>query len=89
MESLRTMLRTHSDVSFCHIRHSANKVVDLLANVDVEGDMGLRIDTLEEFNLDEWAQQCRQVAARDYDKSQQMEHLDDHGVGNDRGHEHA
>ena len=35
MDSLRTILCTHSKVSFCHVKHTANKGVDLLANVDM------------------------------------------------------
>ena len=89
MDSLKTMFRAHSDVSFCHVRRIANKATDLLANADVEGDTRLRIGSLDEFNVDAWAQKCRQVATREFDDNQQMEHSDDRGVGNDKGREQA
>ena len=55
MDSLKTMFRAQSDVTFCHVKRTANKAANLLANANVEGDAGLRIGSLEEFNADAWA----------------------------------
>ena len=44
---------------------------------------------MDEFRAEAWAQQCRQVAARDYDASAQVECLEYGFDGDDRGQEHA
>ena len=55
LDSLKTMLHVHSYITFNHVRCSANKATNILANAGVVGDTGLRYGILEEFNVEEWA----------------------------------
>ena len=45
-------------MSFGHVRREANKVVNLMANVGVEGGQDLREGKLYEFEGEAWVDQC-------------------------------
>ena len=71
------LLHSYPTISFCHVRREANKAVDLVENAGVEGRLGFRCDTLEDFGVEEWAQHCRHLVSRDVNSEAHMACLED------------
>ena len=65
LDDRRGMLYAHSMVSFFHIRRDSNKATDLLANTRVDGEVAHQWGPLENFEADEWAHHCQQMAMHD------------------------
>ena len=51
--------------NFGHVKREANKVVDLLANVGIDGGQRIREGQLATFGGAEWEARCRHLANAD------------------------
>ena len=89
VDELRGMIHAHPAISFSHVRHDANKVADLLANVGVEGELAFQWGPLESFGDHAWVHNCRQLAAQDLTGGSQLTRLNDAVDIRDKRREHA
>ena len=87
LDDLRSMVMTHSTLSFVHVRREANQVADLLANVGVSDVRANRRGRLEDFEAELWIPRCRQLATHDMgDRGQVMGGMREER-GRDRWHQ--
>ena len=89
LERLRDLFLAHPAIYFLHVRREANKVADQLENVGMEYGTRFQCNRLEVFGEEEWVQQCRHLADRDFIGEVQMDDPVEQRTNGGGRHEHT